>query len=153
MAIDGPDAVVREIDGQLVPEDPTAVAVIAVVEQHNRMSAKQQCRATLDANRGRVEHFTVRIAERRMSPDEVVIVVIRVDDDHGGPLADALMPGTNWQEFRDRGEEPFARGLAGRDGIQEILTLFDPEAAAKLRETSVAVVVVDHGVAEVFAIE
>lgn len=62
------------------------------------------------------------------------------------------MPGHNWQEIRDKGEVPFARGLAIRDGIQEALGAFDVEAATKLRSmTDVAVVVVDHGVAEVFA--
>lgn len=39
-----------------------------------------------------------------------------------------------------------------RDGIQEALGAFDQEAATKLQgRTGVAVVVVDHGVAEVFA--
>ena len=39
-----------------------------------------------------------------------------------------------------------------RDGIQGALGTFDKEAAKKLKGmTDVAVVVVDHGVAEVFA--
>jgi hypothetical protein len=38
-----------------------------------------------------------------------------------------------------------------RDGIQEHLAHFDSEAATKLKEmTDVTVVIVDHGVAEVF---
>jgi len=62
------------------------------------------------------------------------------------------MPCHNWQEIRDRGEVPFARGLAVRDGIQEALGAFDKDAAKKLEDmTEIAVVVVDHGVAEVFA--
>ncbi|KKT17798.1 MAG: hypothetical protein UV98_C0001G0001, partial [Parcubacteria group bacterium GW2011_GWB1_43_6] len=60
-------------------------------------------------------------------------------------------PGHNWQEIRDKGEVPFARGLAMREGIQEVLGTFDKEAATKLQSMrDVAVVVVDHGVAEVF---
>ena len=142
---DATGAVVREVDGQLVLDDPVAVAVISAVEKHN-------CRNTLEMNADRVEHFKRRLTERGMTPDQAVIVLLNVDDVHGGPLADALMPGHNWQEIRDKGEVPFARGLAMRDGIQEALSAFDKDAATKLQSISdVAVVVVDHGVAEVFA--
>lgn len=136
--------VVREVDGQLVLDDPVAVAVISAVEKHN-------CRNTFDMNADRVAHFKQRLADRGMTPDQAVIVLLNVDDPHGGPLADVLMPGHSWQEIRDRGEVPFARGLAMRPGIQEALAAFDKNAATKLQTiTDVAVVVVDHGVAEVF---
>lgn len=138
-------AVVREIDGQLVLDDPEAVAVIQAVEKHN-------CRNTLKLNADRVDHFKRRLVEREMTADQAVIVLVNVDDVHGGPLAEVLMPGHNWQEVRDQGEIPFARGLAMREGIQEALDAFDKEAATKLQNmTDVAVVVIDHGVAEVFA--
>ena len=141
---DEPRAVVREVNGQLVLDDPDAVAVIKAVEKHN-------CKNTLELNVDRVAHFKQRLMDRNMSADDAVIVVINVDDIHGGPLADALMPGYNWQEIRDRGEIPFARGLAMRDGIQECLEHFDREAATKLKEmTAIAVVIVDRSVAEVF---
>ena len=142
---DATGAVVREVNGQLVLEDPVAAQVIEVVN-------KQNCRNTLDLNTDRVEHFKRRLADRGLTPAQAVIVLLNVDDVHGGPLAEVLMPGHNWQEIRDRGEVPFARGLAMRDGIQEVLSTFDKEAAEKLRSMDgVAVVVVDHGVAEVFA--
>ena len=142
---DATGAVVREVDGQLVLDYPVAVAVISAVEKHN-------CRNTLELNADRVEHFKRRLTERGMTPDQAVIVLLNVDDIHGGPLADALKPGHNWQEIRDKGEVPFARGLAMRDGIQEALGAFDKDAATKLQSISdLAVVVVDHGVAEVFA--
>jgi hypothetical protein len=138
-------AVVREVGGQLVLEDPVAVAVIGAVSKHN-------CKNTLEMNADRVAYFKRRLAERGMTPDQAVIVLLNVDDPHGGPLADMLMPGHNWQEYRDKGEVPFARGLAMREGIQLVLPHIDKEAAEKLRGmTEVAVVVVDHGVAEVFA--
>lgn len=146
---DYPRAVVREVDGKLVlddpDDDPDAVAVINAMGKHN-------CKNTLELNADRVAHFKNRLAERGMTADQAVIVLLKVDDVHGGPLADVLMPGYNWQEIRDRGEVPFARGLAMREGIQEVLGTFDKEAAKKLRGMKdVAVVVVDHGVAEVFA--
>ena len=83
----------------------------------------------------------------------MIITIINVDDHHGGPLAEILMPGHDWQSYRDQGMIPYARGLAGRGGIEEALALFDPEAAEKLAiwgSSEVAVVVVDHGVAEVY---
>lgn len=139
-----PIAVVREVDGQLVLDDPMAVAVFQAVDKIN-------CRNTFDVNVERIEHFKHRVAERGLTASDVVIVILNVDDVHGGLLAEKLMPGTNWQEIRDRGEVPFARGLAGREGIQGVLGTFDKDAAGKLeRMTDIAVVVVDHGVAEVF---
>jgi hypothetical protein len=85
------------------------------------------------------------------SPQDVVIVLINADDVHGRHLADILMPGHNWQEYRDRGEVPFARGLAARDGIEEALAVIDQDAALKLKkQRGISVVVVDYGTAEVF---
>ncbi|MDO8577254.1 MAG: hypothetical protein Q7R55_00025 [Candidatus Wildermuthbacteria bacterium] len=139
------DAVVREVKGQLVLDDPEAMAMSGAVSKHN-------CKNTLEINADRVKHFRRRLAERGMTADRAVIVLLNVDDVHGGPLADVLMPGHNWQEIRDRGEVPFARGLAMREGIQEALSTFDKDAATKLQSMAeVAVVVVDYGVAEVFA--
>lgn len=143
--VTGLSAVVREIDGQLVLDDPDALALFRAVSKHN-------CNGTLSLNTDRVEHFKRRLVERGMTTDDAVIVLVNVDDVHGGPLADALMPGFNWQEIRDRGEVPFARGLANREGIQGMLGTFDKDAATKLQNIiGGSVVVVDHGVAEVFA--
>lgn len=140
-----PRAVIREVNGQLVLDDPDALAVVRAIEKNN-------CKNTYDLNKDRVAHFVRRIAERGQSVRDVVIVILNVDDDNGGRLADILMPGHDWQAYRDRGEVPFARGLAMRDGIQDLLDGLDPEAGTKLRETvdKTAVVVMDHGVVEVF---
>lgn len=141
---DGPRAYVTEVEGRTVLVDPDAVAVMRAVGKHN-------CRATFEIGTERVAHFARRIKERGLTAADVVIVLINVDDPHGSELAEVLMPSTDWQAIRDRGEVPFARGLASREGIQEALGLFDPEAAEKLRAwEGVAVVVVDHGVAEIF---
>lgn len=141
---DYPRAFVHEVDGQLVLEDPDAIAIIRAI-------GKENCKNTFELNLERVDHFQRRLVEREMSPDQAVIVLLNVDDVHGGPLADILMPSMDWQPIRDRGEVPFARGLAMRKGIQGILGAFDNEASEKLRQMNdVAVVVVDHGVAEIF---
>jgi len=136
---------VVEIDGKLVLDDPDAVGVIRAVAKHN-------CRILFEHNSDRVAHFTERAKLRGLPPTEVVIVIINVDAPFGKALADALMPGFNWQEVRDRGEIPIARGLAGREGLQEALDFIDPEAAAKLRASEFAVIVVDQGVAEVYSV-
>lgn len=134
--------------------DEQAAAVARAVEKYN-------CRTLLKLNAGRVRHFIQRVRELGFSnsPDSgvtvgvpVVVVLINVDDPHGRPIAEALMPDTDWQPFRDRGETPVARGIAMRAGILQALSLFDSEAAAKLGAMSeLAIVVIDRGVAEVFA--
>lgn len=137
-------AVVREIDGKLVLDDPDALGVIRAVEKHN-------CRLLFDANRERIDHFIERA--RVLGQADVVIVILNVDDVHGGPIAELLMPGHDWQAYRDRGEIPIARGLAGRGGIEDAIRFFDEEAADKLRDMdALSVVVVDRGVAEVLPV-
>ena len=142
---DKPRATVREVDGQLILDDPDAAEMFRAVEKHN-------CRATFDLNVDRVIHFKQRLSELGKTAADTVIVVINVDDIHGGPLAEALMPGHDWSEYWARGEVPFARGLAEREGIQQAIEIFDKEAAAELRDMSdnVAVVVIDRGVAAIF---
>ncbi len=142
--MDETHATVRKIAGRLVLDDPAALAVARAVGKHN-------CENTLRLNADRVAHFMRRISEKGLSPADVVIVVLNVDDAHGGPLAEALMPGQDWQPYRDRGEVPFARGLAGREGIESAISFFDEEAARALHGmVGVAVVVVDHGVAAIY---
>ncbi|HWU24295.1 MAG TPA: hypothetical protein VN086_00905 [Candidatus Paceibacterota bacterium] len=137
-------AVVREIDERLVLDDPAAAGMLMAVAKHN-------CQNTLTLQLDRVAHFKERAAIRGFTADDVVITLINVDDEHGGPLADMLMPNHDWQAHRDANEIPFARGLSKREGIQLVLETFDLEAAEKLKNmTELAVVVVDHGVAEVY---
>lgn len=132
-------------DGNLVLDDPTARGMIEVVSKHN-------CKLTFEAQLDRVDHFTRRMEQRGDDVNQMCIVLINVDDINGRPIAELLMPGFDWQEIRDRGEVPFARGLAGRQGMQDILATFDIEAATTLSEMTnkIAVVVVDHGAAAVF---
>jgi hypothetical protein len=139
-----PRATVREIDGQLVLDDPDALEVIKAVNKHN-------CTGTFELNEERIAHFVQRIEDREMTGADVVIVVLNVDTRYGADIAECLMPGHDWQAYRDRGEVPFARGLAVREGIQDILDAIDKPAAKKLAEMDgIAVVVVDHDVAEVY---
>jgi hypothetical protein len=139
-----PKAFVREVDGQLVLEDPVALAMVRAVEKHN-------CLVAAKAQADRVRHFSSRVQERSLRPEDVVITLINADDAHGKFLADALMPGHDWQAYRDRGEIPFARGLAARGGVEDFIEQFDAEAWKKLKDmkSDLVVVIVDRGVAEV----
>lgn len=141
-----PAACIRAINGQLVLDGPAALGVFRDVAKHN-------CGGLFDANAERIQHFARRVQERGLTAQEVVITVINVDDVHGRILADMLLPGHDWQAYRDRGEIPVARGLSGRDGIQGALALIDADAAKKLQEAAgLCVVVVDQGTAEVYQI-
>lgn len=144
---DYPRAFVREIDGQLVLEDPDALVMIKVVDKIN-------CRQTFEAQAERVAYFKNRIVERGESPDNVIIVLLNVDDPNGGRLAEILMPGNgpNWQAMRDKGMVPFARGLAARRGVQELVSALDKDTGDKLAAMAgrAAVVVMDFGVVEAF---
>lgn len=139
-----PRSVVREVDGQLVLIDLDVVVTINAVNKHN-------CKATFKKNEDRVLYFSRRMDALGESLRWKLIVILNVNDRLGGALAEVLMPGHDWQQYRDRGEVPFARGLAGREPIQGLLDTVDQDAAKKLREiTGKAVVVMDHGAIEVF---
>jgi hypothetical protein len=139
-----PRAWVHEIDGQMVLVDPDAVEVMKAVGKHN-------CRNTYSINIEAVDRFRGRVIDQGRSPAEVVIVILAVDDVGGGALASLLMPNYDWQAIRDRGEIPYARGMAGREGIESALKAIDTQAAEKLHTfDGLAVVVVDHGTAEIY---
>ena len=139
------EAYVTVINGETVLVDPAGYRMMQAVN-------KQNCIATFEMNADRIAHFKNRIGERQMDPKTVVIVIINVDAPYGGDLADMLMPGHDWQQFRDNGEVPFARGLAMREGVQEYVKLFDAEASQKIETVAgIPVVVIDYSVAEIFS--
>lgn len=141
---------VREGEGEGEPilDDAEALELVRAI-------AKCNCRWSLRMNAERVEHFRRRVRERGDNPSETCILIAAVDDVHGGPLAEILRPGEDWDAFRDRGEVPFARAIfTGRKMLVEGIRLFDPEAADKLATLpGLVVLVIDFGVAEVFPLE
>jgi hypothetical protein len=147
MSDDYPRATVRMVGDQVVLDDPDALAMIKVVERHN-------CRLTFEEQIDRVQHFARRIVERGSSINDLVIVLLNVNDANGRQLTDILMPGQDamWQAIRDQGQIPYARGLATRRAIEEIVTALDEVIGKKLHEIKekAAVVVMDHGVVEAF---
>ncbi len=154
-----PDAYVTTgPNGELVLVDPAAEGMIAAVEAHNLKIAKRNCQTFFEQQKDRVEHFIGRMKARNLTQKDVVIVLVDVDDPSGGPLAKLLMPDTppeHWQQFRDKGQVPIARGLAIRDGLQEFVDLLDPGEAGTLRRLCVldiGVVVVAYNTCRVFEV-
>jgi rhodanese-related sulfurtransferase len=47
---------------------------------------------------------------RRLGPREFAVIAIDVDEPAWTEFAELLMPGHDWQQYRDRGESPVARG-------------------------------------------
>lgn len=123
------------------------LAVIKAVEQHN-------CAQTMRLHWSAIRRFGLRIRERNLSTTDVVIVLLNVDDPHGRLLTDVLMPGQDqaWQAMRDQKEVPFARGLAKRHAIQEVVSVLDAAVGERLKSwpQETVVVVMDHGVVAVF---
>jgi hypothetical protein len=128
----------------IILDDPEALAVLTAVSKHN-------CWTTLHQNAERIAHFQKRASDLGKS-DSCALLILNVDDLIGGELAAILMPGHDWQAYRDQGQVPFARGLADREGMQGILELVDPEEALKLRSmtNTLPVIVMDHQVVVVF---
>ena len=138
-------------EGNLILVDPIAAAVAAVVEDHNRMSAKKACIGTLQLNKDRIVHFRQRIVDLGKSPDEFVIVIISVDDVHGRYLAEVLMPNTDWTPHREGGKTPYARGLAEKQGIIGFIEAIGEKQEAELLKQmkDVAIVIIDYGTCKV----
>lgn len=140
-------ATVREVDWQLVLDDPDGLAVLTAVNKHN-------CKNTFREQAERVVYFATRASARSPSDTPCVMVILNADEELGGNMAEILMPGNGaqWQAMRDADQVPFARGLAGREGMQRVLDEFDAVAAEKLRLMTdvLPVVVMDYDVIEVF---
>jgi len=128
--------------------DSAAFGVVRAVERANIRQALRT--EQLD----RVAHFADRIKELGRTPRDTMLVVLNVDDFHGGALADLLMPDHDWQPLRDAGQVPYARGLTTRKPIQRFLDSIAPEAGSELRKVrGVALLAMDRGVVVVFDVQ
>lgn len=144
-------AVVREVDGQLVLDDPDALAVMTAVAQHN-------CRATLTAHGDRIAHFRRRAQDLGRSAETTMIVVINADEPLGEEMAAVCGMPAGWADaYRAQQQVPFARGLVDRVGMQALLDTLGISAgnpAEALRATEgLPVLVLDHGVITIFDID
>lgn len=135
-------------DGPIVPdphESPTK----------KQLEKAQEAMNFFKANAERLRHFKQRVEELGRTGEDTVITLIDVDDRVGKILADILMPGHDWQKYRDAGETPVARGLAAKDGMPEFLRDAGYNLAANelLATSNLQVVVLYSGVALVLDVE
>jgi hypothetical protein len=70
---------------------------------------------------------------RGMTPREFMIVCIHVDDLNWTDLVEVLMPNSDWQQFRDRGEMPLATGIFWRPALDYLMTRLPDTVAEALR--------------------
>lgn len=137
---------VTEINDELVLVDPQACEVIKAINEEN-------CRKTYDLNLDRINYFKQRFIDRQDNPEDVCIVIINVDDSYGKEISDILMPNVNWQEYRDRNEVPFVRGLASKPFVVAYIDecIMNSNVAKTLNDMqTLAVVVIDWQNVEIF---
>lgn len=85
-----------------------------------------------EVNQPRLQEFVSRLRERGDAPSDVCATCIDVDDPSWTELVDVFMPGHDWNQYRVRGERPVARGLAGREGIENVMKVLVPDLGQKM---------------------
>lgn len=120
------------------------------------MSAEAR-EAFFELNRERLEHLAYRaINNKGLAPDEFVTVCIDVDDPNWTEIVDHLMPGHNWQQYRDRGEKPVARGTVNAvisEYLSKVVPDIAPALTGHLPTGAVRAIVMGDGGASVYHIE
>lgn len=115
------------------------------------------CMDFFDSNAERVNYYVGRVGELGRSGADTVITLIDVDDPtgHGRLLADTLMPGHNWQEHRNKGEIPVARGLATKDGFPDLLAALGYNDAARelIGTDNLQVVLLHAGIVQIMNVQ
>lgn len=82
-------------------------------------------------NAGRLSELAWRaVFVKNLRRNTFFIICIDYDDPAWRDLADALMPGHDWQSYRDRGERPVARGSVMTSGVGDYLKEVVPAIAA-----------------------
>lgn len=108
-------------------------------------------------SKDRLEHMAFRAFKKGLLPDQFVMVAIDVDDPSWTEIVDALMPDHNWQEYRERGEKPIARGSALADPLLSYLSAVVPDIETALTgplpERVVRAVVMAEGGASVYFLQ
>lgn len=67
-------------------------------------------------------------AKTEQTGEQQLVVCIDVDDPTWIDLVDMLMPGANWDEIRERGERPVARGVVPAAPMAEVVAKGYPAA-------------------------
>lgn len=67
----------------------------------------------------------LRLSDRAKTKSEAmgeqfIVICVDVDDATWRTMVDFLMPGADWQQYRDQGLKPVARGVVNRESIEAI---------------------------------
>jgi len=129
------------------------MAMLFIAAQEESKATRQEI---FDASAQRLTDMAYRaVHELGHKPTEIVTVAIHVDDPDWTDLAETLMPGQDWQQYRDRGEKPIARGTASA-GIADYLSSVCPNLATVISEGPpdghLFAFVMDCGGASVYAV-
>lgn len=111
--------------------------------------------AFFQPNRERLEQMAWRALQRGLTPEQFVTVCIDVDDPSWTEIVDLLMPGYNWQEYRDRGEKPVARGTAMasiNDYLRTVVPGIETALTGPLLDGTVRAIVMAYGGVSVYFI-
>lgn len=132
-------------DGEVL-RDPVGAAVLGAV-------ARANCRATLQHDIARIEHFVLRLSSPGRTPATCAIVVVNLHDPLGLSFAEACVAAeviSNTLTSARPGKTPFLRGIVQRAGLHDALDALGPEIAAEARAKPRLIVVFDHGTAAPF---
>lgn len=113
---------------------------------------EEKCKDLFVNSSEEIKRFKERIGKLGRTSADTVIVIINVDDENYGGLGELLMPGHNWQQYRDKGLIPYAKGLVTRECIQSFLDATNERASDALSNMAgVVVAVFDCGIVALFA--
>ncbi len=108
-------------------------------------------------NRERLAVMAASALNKGLKHDEFVMTLIDVDDSTWRPIVEQLMPGHDWQSYRDRGEKPISRGSAMASPLLSILSALVPDVetalTANLPEDLIKTIVMGRGGASVYLIK
>ena len=108
-----------------------------------------------ELNAVRLAQLAYKALIKGMKPDEFAVICIDVDDPTWTDEVSILMPGHDWQQYRDRGEKPVARGNVSAEFCRYIGKVVPGIAKGMFEEVSrecIHVIVLGSGGASLYGI-
>ena len=128
-----------------------------ITTEDNEVNDNELRKEMFEESKIRLERLAYKaIHDRKMGAEEFIVVCIDVDDPAWTDLAFHLMPGTDWQQYRNLGQRPMARGivLAYICGyLGEVVPAIKEALFRKLPENTARAVIMGGGGASVYFIE
>lgn len=101
-------------------------------KEGKRPSGEEIRQELFELNKERLEQLAFRATRKGLKLDQFLVVCIDVYDSTWTELVNLLMPNADWQQIRDRGEKPIARGTV-RAELADYLCEIVPGIASALR--------------------